>query len=179
LLSEMEQEVVSAQAGDREAFIRLLQGVESTLYSIARSMLRQDEDCADAIQETMLKAYKAIYGLKKPAYFKTWICRILINQCNEILRQRARTQTIADIHVLSSDVKEYEKIDLRDAVDQLDESLRIVVVLHYLQDIPIKDVAHILDISVNAVKNRLYRARNILLESLDQSRERKLNYGSV
>ncbi|CAH8242961.1 hypothetical protein WJ0W_000170 [Paenibacillus melissococcoides] len=62
------------QQGDCEAFIRLVTGMERTLYRLARSVLRRDEDCADVIQEAIYKAYRAIHTLREPAYFQTWLC---------------------------------------------------------------------------------------------------------
>jgi RNA polymerase sigma factor (sigma-70 family) len=63
---------------------------------MAKSMVRNDEDCADAMQETVLKAFRAISGLKEAAYFNTWLFRILINECNMILRRRDRVVVMSD-----------------------------------------------------------------------------------
>lgn len=174
--SELEQEVIRAQAGDREAFIRLLREVESSLYTLARAIVKQDEDSADAIQETMLKAFKSLHTLRSPEYFKTWIIRILVNECNRIIKMRARTVAVAEFPDLCAVTKDYENIDLREAIHRLDDTLRIVIVLHYLDDIPLKQVAEILDISEGAVKNRLHRARKILLDLLQNPVERKIGY---
>ncbi|WP_025691261.1 sigma factor [Paenibacillus zanthoxyli] len=78
----MEQEVKLAKQGDREAFIRLTRQIENGLYNTARAMVKKDEDIADALQETILKAYKSLDTLREPGFFKTWVYRILINECN-------------------------------------------------------------------------------------------------
>lgn len=80
--------IIKAKAGDPEAFIQLIQEIELPLYRTARSIVNKDEDCADALQETMLKAFKSIHTLKEPAFFKTWIFRILINECNTMVKKK-------------------------------------------------------------------------------------------
>ena len=81
--------VNQAIQGDREAFIRLIRDIENSLYNTAKSMLRKEEDVADAIQETILNAYKSVHTLREPRYFKTWLFRILINECNTMLSRRS------------------------------------------------------------------------------------------
>ena len=63
---------------------------ERHMYVTARSILPEDEDCADAIQETIVKAFSKINSLKQDAYAKTWLIRILINECYNVLRQKSR-----------------------------------------------------------------------------------------
>lgn len=170
-----------AIAGDAEAFIALVKEHEKSLHYMAKSILGKDEDVADALQETILKAFKAIPGLKEPKYFKTWIFRILINECHNLLAQRSRTDVYAEIPagaaVYASN--EYDRIDLREAVDQLEEPQRLAVILHYFEDLPLRQVALALDISESAAKMRLMRARDTLQNQLSTFREGKMNYGSI
>ena len=169
----MEQEVKRAQQGDREAFIQLFRKLEPELYRLAKSIVGRDEDCADALQETTLKAYKGIVGLRKTAYFKTWLIRILINECNQVLRMRKRTIVMAELPEQmrtgskEEDVVNSRQLDLREAVENLDESLRLVVHLFYYQDLPIKQIASVLELSEGAVKARLHRARGVLAKQMD------------
>lgn len=180
-MQDMELEVKRAQRGDREAFIRLFRRLEPELYGLAKSIVRRDEDCADVFQETTLKAYKAMSTLKKPQYFKTWVIRILINECNQLLRSRERTVAMAEVPETARPAHYYEdshKLDLREAVENLDESLRIVIHLFYYQDLPIKQISGVLEISEGAVRARLHRARGILSDQVKQTREGKLAYES-
>lgn len=178
-MQNMESEVKRAQQGDREAFIRLFRQLEPELYGLAKSIVRRDEDCADVFQETTLKAYKALSTLQKPKYFKTWVIRILINECNQLLRSRERFVAMAEVPETARSMDDYEashKLDLHEAIDYLDESLRIVIHLFYFQDLPIRQISSILDISEGAVKARLHRARRILADRVKQSREGSLAY---
>lgn len=158
--------VQQARDGDKDAFIQLCRQIEPEMYGMARSILGRDEDCADAMQEATLKAYRSIHGLRQPEFFKTWMLRILINECHKLQRKRTNQveagDTLSALECHSSGA-EYEKIELREAVERLDTSLQTVISLHYFQDMSIKQIANLLNISETAVKSRLYRARKNLL----------------
>ncbi len=66
-----ENEVRMAQKGSKDAFMRLIKNSELSMYRVAKSFLKSDPDCADAIQEAILKAYRTIASLREPGYFKT------------------------------------------------------------------------------------------------------------
>jgi RNA polymerase sigma-70 factor (ECF subfamily) len=67
----LEDDVILAREGDREAFIRLIKLLETNLYRVARAIVKRDVDCANAIQETILKAYQFVSAVREPAYFKS------------------------------------------------------------------------------------------------------------
>lgn len=171
-----EDQIRRAQAGDSEAFIQLVKGLERQMYSMAKSIVRNDEDCADIMQETVMKAYKALSGLKEPAFFNTWLFRILINECNMILRRRDRVIVMPEPpeHLLISSSFGGD-MDLRNAVNRLEEISRTIVILHYYQGLTLQEIAGLLELSESAVKTRLHRARKTLYESLAEPAERKMN----
>ncbi|NRR04755.1 sigma-70 family RNA polymerase sigma factor [Brevibacillus sp. RS1.1] len=173
------EQVLLAKRGDREAFIAVVKQVESSLYHTAKSILKKEEDIADALQETILKAFKSLHSLREPQFFKTWIFRILINECNKIVANRSRNVLMDEFPIQLSLSPKDELIDLRDAVERLDEQQRLVIVLHYFEDMPLRQVAEILEISETAAKMRLSRARNNLMEKLHTFREGKIHYGSI
>lgn len=172
----------AAKQGDRDAFISIVKDIESSLFNMAKSILHHDEDVADVLQETILKAYKSIHTLREPKFFKTWAVRILINECNRLLANRSKVLPFAEVPISSPSASvsdEYDNVDLREAVDRLDEQQRIVVILYYYGDMSLRDVADSLEISESAVKMRLSRARNTLLKNINAFRERKMNYESI
>lgn len=179
--------VNQARDGDKDSFIRLFESIELDMYKMARSILLRDQDCQDVMQETTLKAYQSIASLQKPEFFKTWVFRILINECNALLRkQQRRNETITDdpessIVEYAALPQEYEHIELYEAIGELEASLRMVVSLYYFQDMPVKEIASILNLSETAVKSRLYRARHQLVQALyiTPNKERKMNYGTI
>ncbi|OMD38192.1 RNA polymerase [Paenibacillus odorifer] len=175
---ENELDIKKAQKGDHGAFTRLFRQLEPQLYRLAKTILLKDEDCADALQETTLKVYKGLANLKQPKFFKTWVIRILINECNQLLRMRERTIAVAEIPEEPVDsyvhFEDSGNVDLQSFINQLDESLRLVIVLFYYDDLSIKQIADVLDISEGAVRARLHRARRLLSKQIHPVREEGL-----
>lgn len=79
-----------AKNGDSQAFSRMISSVKIKLYKTGMSILKNDDDACDAIQETLISAYKNLAALNNPEYFNTWIIRILINKCYDIIRKIKR-----------------------------------------------------------------------------------------
>ena len=144
---------------------------ERHMYVTARSILPEDEDCADAIQETIVKAFSKINSLKQDAYAKTWLIRILINECYNVLRQKSR-QIPMDVEgemAAKAAVEPKDYSDLYRAVSQLQEDLRMPVVLYYGEDFSVREIAQVLVISEGAVQKRLARARQKLKRLLEDA----------
>ena len=83
----MEELIQKAQKGDREAFTQIILSIRNDLYKIAKTRISNEEDINDAIQETMLEAYKSIKKLKDIKKLKSWVIKILINNCNKIYKK--------------------------------------------------------------------------------------------
>lgn len=108
--------------------------------------------------------------MKKDEYFKTWLIRILINECNEILRKNKKVVSL-DEGINNIDEKcndSYQNIDLTKAITSLSEDLRVTITLYYFDDISVKNISEILGISEGTVKSRLNRARAKLKEILGE-----------
>nr|WP_272898813.1 sigma-70 family RNA polymerase sigma factor [Paenibacillus sp. MMS18-CY102] len=152
--------VQEAKAGSREAFLSLIRMNESFLYSIAQGILSSKPDTFDAIQETILKAYKEIVKLREPAYFRTWLVRILINECRRVARHNRKVIPVEQLYEQRAPSYALESdLELMDLLDGLDMEHKEIVVLYYLEDLPIKEIAAIVELSENGVKSRLHRAR--------------------
>ena len=80
----------------KDAFIREVRNAETMLYHISKSILKNDADCGDAVQETLLKVYEKLPMLKEEKFFRTWITRILINECKGILRKQKKVVPYED-----------------------------------------------------------------------------------
>lgn len=151
---------------DKDEFLRLAIDSEPTLFHVSFSILHNEQDCADAAQEAMLKAYENRHKLREIKYFKTWIVRIVINECYSILRKKKHFQAYDDAvqqdnAYLSNYVKE-EYIDLYRAISRLNEKVKICVILFYLEDYSVTEIAGVLKIPAGTVKSRLNRARREL-----------------
>ena len=148
--------------GDKEAYLRLINQHKLSLYKVAKSILNNESDIEDAFQETIVKAYCSIKKLNDSNYFKTWIIRIMINECNTIIRKNKKfllTPTEENTPYTDMDL---DRVELMDLINTLDKDLRIVIVLYYVEDISCKDISKILKISESAVRTRLFRAREKL-----------------
>ena len=121
-------------------------------------MLSSDADCADAIQEAIVKAFTNLHTLRQDSYAKTWLIRILINECYAFMRREKRVVSLEEYQYQET-VEQKDYSDLYEAVRQLPEKIRICVTLYYLKGYSVKETAKILGISESAVKNRLARAR--------------------
>ncbi|NFG62487.1 sigma-70 family RNA polymerase sigma factor [Clostridium sp. CMCC3677] len=155
-----------ASKGDKEAFIELITENKLSLYRVAKGILKNEERVEDAIQNTILKAYENIVKIKKHEYFKTWIIRILINECKAIIKKEKRVIYLDETIIEGNYEDKYQNIDLETALNNIDEDLRELVVLYYFDDIPQKEIAKILNINETTVRTRLLRARKKLYELL-------------
>ncbi len=127
--TEVEQLAALAKNGDTEAFLSLVEAWKGSMYRTARTILGSDADCADALQETILKAYGAVGKLKNPAFFKTWLYRILINECNTIRRKQARISLPGVMPEPALEDNDYRMVELKEALNRLKEPLRLAVAL--------------------------------------------------
>lgn len=162
----LELDVKLAKKGDKEAFGRLIEYNKVSMYRVALSMVKKKEDIEDAIQNSITKAYQEIIYLRKDEYFKTWLIRILINECKAILKSNSRIAHIEELKCEIETVQDFSNIEVTYAINSLEDELRIVTTLFYFEDIPQKAIARILDIPEGTVKSRLSRARSRLYDLL-------------
>ena len=167
----METYIKRAKKGDIEAFINLMDINKTYMYKVAKSILNNNEDIADAIQETILSCYKNIEKLKEIKYFKTWMTRILINKCNALLKKNKKIMNL-DMEITEDlKIEESYKLDLKESINNLDSDLKIIVILYYYEDMSIKDISESLNIPQGTIKSRLSRARKRLKEILSINEE--------
>lgn len=159
--------VISAQQGNKEAFTKLIKNMESSLYKVSKAILLSHSECLDAVQETILIAYTTIHQLREPKFFKTWITRILINECNKIRKNQTKIVMLDGLSEPSINEQRDSIIDLQTAINGLDSELRTVITLYYYEDLSIKEIGSILDIAGGTVKSRLNRARTKLFNLLN------------
>lgn len=154
--------IKKAIRGDSEAFIELVKRNEISLYKAAKAILNNEDDIGDAIQETILAAYKNISGLKNTKYFKTWITRILINKCNDIIRKNSKLVFIDEYKDGSYSEEIEENMDFNNAFNKLGEEYKVVLNLYYVSGFNSREIAEILEINENTVKTRISRAKKKL-----------------
>ena len=150
----------------KEQLGELIIASEETLYRVAKSLLYNDADCADAIQEAIVKAFSKLHTLKEDTYEKTWLVKIVMNECYAIMRKEKRIISLDDYQMEDQASEQDDYSELYEAIFKLPEPVKLCVTLYYLEGYSVKEVAQILDVTESAVKNRLLKARAVLKESL-------------
>lgn len=145
---------------DKEKFTKEVLAAETTMYHVAKSILVYDADCEDAVQEAVLKAFSKLNTLREERYFKTWLIRILINECYRYKRGSKRLVPFDDAINEAAEEKDYS--DLYRAVLKLKEPIRIVITLHYIEGYSVEEIGKILKIPSGTVKSRLHNGRKLL-----------------
>lgn len=160
-----------AKTGNQEAFSKLIEEMKFKLYKTGISILKNDDDTCDAIQETLINAYKSISTLKNNEYFSTWIIRILINKCYDIIRKNKKIVYLDEKMKLEQDMY-YEiysqESELEVVLNKIDKDLRMVTVLYYYDDLSVIQISEMLNIPDGTVKSRLSRARSKIYEILKE-----------
>lgn len=153
----------------KEQLGRLIIASEDTLYHVAKTLLYSDADCADAIQEAVVKAFTGLHTLRQDSYAKTWLIRILINECYAIMRREKRIVSLESYQREEEAQEAADYSGLYDALRRLPEEMRMCVTLYYLEGYSVRETAALLEITESAVKNRLARARAKLRTELEEA----------
>ncbi|MGH9442043.1 MAG: RNA polymerase sigma factor [Thermoanaerobaculia bacterium] len=180
--------VAGLLARDERVFERLVREQGPRLLAVCRRFLRNEEDARDAVQEAFLSAFRSIGGFEQGSRVGTWLHRIAVNCCLMRLRTRRRKpedpiedflpkfaenghQVPPSLAWEGSAEELLERAQtakiVRDAIDRLPESHRSVLLLRDIEELSTLEAARLLDISENAVKIRLHRARQALRGLLD------------
>ena len=162
----MEELVKKAKIGDKDAFSTLILLLEKNLYKVAKMRLKDDEDVYDAVQETILVAFKSIKKLRQVQYFKTWIMRILINQSNYIYRQKNKNKIISFEETeknITTETSYTESIDTVLDFDFICKNLkyedRTIILLYYMERFTDKEIGQILNLKESTVTTKRNRAK--------------------
>lgn len=151
---------------NKQEFTQQVMEAENSLYRVARTLSSNESDCEDAVQQAILTAYDKLDNLRNEKFFKTWLTRILINECYKIIRKSGFFISFEDY---TADIPSDGKIDneLRDAVFRLPIKLRSVIVLYYIEGYSVEETAYMLKVPQGTVKSRLHKARKLLKTMLD------------
>ena len=172
-MGEVEQLVRRSKKRNPDAFTELMQLHEKDMYRTASAILPQDADIADAIQETILTVWEKIDTLQKNRYFKTWMIRILINKCKDILRSGRRMICVEEMpEQAAKDTVEAEaNLEWKEALWGLDEKYRLIVVLFYAEGLRTAEIGKLLQLPDSTVRTRLARGREQLARYYAETEE--------
>ncbi|HET6386956.1 MAG TPA: sigma-70 family RNA polymerase sigma factor [Armatimonadota bacterium] len=167
--------VRECQRGDRRAFSELFERHRDRVYRLAWRLTSSPDDADDAAQEVFIRVFEAIGSYQAHSAFSTWIYRLTINVCINLRRSAHPCESLpeADDALISDEpgpAELYESSELREAVKtaaaDLPDSLRIAFTLVSLESLTYEEAAETLEISVDAVRMRVCRARRALRERL-------------
>ena len=161
----MEELIKKIQTGDELAFKKLTQNVENDLYRVAKTRLIDDDDIKDAIQNTMLITYKNSKKIKNYEAFKTWMFRVLINECNKIYNKNKKNKVICEKILKGSVYEQYRepieevhnKMNFDILISKLSYEERIALTLYYNSGLSYSQISKILKANENTIKSRITR----------------------
>jgi RNA polymerase sigma-70 factor (ECF subfamily) len=166
------QLVISAQKGNDQAFFELIQENKGKLYRIAFSFFKNEEMALEAIQEVTCRAYLKLNRLREPAYFETWLVRIMMNYCiSEQKRQkRVLPQRLDDEAAPGADSDTLLEIEA--AVARLEWKYQKIIMLKYFHDFTVNEIARVLGCPDGTVKTWLHKALQLLRQDLGKGGEK-------
>lgn len=171
-----------AAAGDVDAFDEVLRPRLARLYRMAVAITRSEPDARDAVQEASISAWRELPRLRSPERFDSWLDQILVNACRSLLR-RTRRVRVREIGLVS-DETDVDRLDIgavsnpdatevdliRRAFERLAPDVRSLLVLHYVEERPLAEIARVMGSPVGTIKWRLSKARQTLDRALEVER---------
>lgn len=175
--------------GDQQAFARLLERYKDAIYNLCYRMLGSPQEAEDASQETFLRLYASLGNYDSKRKFSTWALRIATNYCIDRLRRRHQGSVSLDTMpqdqeensepliatLVSGELLPEEQLLRGEQSDEIERALqklsplyRTVLVLRYVEELSLDEIAEVLDIPVATVKTRLHRGREALRKALQQ-----------
>ncbi|ASA24716.1 sigma-70 family RNA polymerase sigma factor [Paenibacillus donghaensis] len=163
--------VPRAIQGDAEAFQELMHEEKEKLYKLAYVYMRNEADALEVFQETVYKAFLSISTLRKEQYFSTWVTRILIYTAIAQLKKKQKIipfspELLMEYETSPAAGGHEEQLDLLEAMDQLEEKYKTVLLLRYYKDYSVKQIAGMLDCPEGTVKTHIHRGLTELKKRL-------------
>jgi RNA polymerase sigma-70 factor (ECF subfamily) len=177
-----------AQGADKEAFEELVRRHQHRVFAVAGGILRRREDVEDIAQQVFVKAYFSLKRFDQRAAFSTWLYKITVNECWDLLRKKKVRPLLYESDLSEEQAQQFgaaerlesgaqdisDKLEAQQQVERLleglDERDRMMLVLKEVEGFAIEEIAEILDLNANTVKVRLFRARRRIVS---QVRKRK------
>ena len=176
-----------AQAGDKDAFEALVRRHQHRVFAVAGGILRRREDVEDVAQQVFVKAYFSLKRFDQRAAFSTWLYKITVNECWDLLRKKKVRPLLYESDLSEDQAQQFgavekpdsgqpdisEKLEAQEEVelllDGLDERDRMMLILKEVEGFAIEEIAEILDLNANTVKVRLFRARRRIVSQARKS----------
>jgi RNA polymerase sigma-70 factor, ECF subfamily len=183
-VSDDRELVRRAQAGDKEVFEELVRRHQRRVFSVAAGILRRREDVEDIAQQVFVKAYFSLKRFDQRAAFSTWLYKITVNECWDLLRKKKVRPLLYESDLSEEQAQQFgaterldsgaqdvsDKLEAQQQVENLllglDERDRMMLILKEVEGFAIEEIAEILDLNANTVKVRLFRARRRIVNQV-------------
>ena len=176
--------VARSRGGDVDSFNQLILRWERPIYALAYRVIGREEDARDVVQETFLRAFRALPGFKGQAKFSSWIYRIALNLCRDWIRRQKRTPVVQ----LPEDAEAVERLAYREPVDSVEdlvarkelsavvadamallpEEQRTAIILKEYHGMTFQEIAELQGVPLSTVKTRLYQGLTVLRRNLEK-----------
>ena len=134
------------------------------LFRLCLITLGNESDAEDAIQETLIKYLQKVPEFKSPEHEKAWFIKVAMNKCRDILRYKSR-HPVVDVEEIIAYTNDATDSGVIDALMTLPEKFRVVLILYYVEEYSIENIAHVIGKTTSAVKMRLQKGRRLLRET--------------
>ncbi len=183
---EEKQLVRRAQGGDKAAYEELLRTHQQRVFAVVGGILRRREDVEDVAQQVFIKAYFSLRQFDLRSAFGTWLYKITVNECWDYLRKKRVRRLVYEADLSEEQIRQLENVpdqasgaprshqdagrrtEQRDLLErllgELDEKDRLMLVMKEVEGFSVEEIGKVLDLNVNTVKVRLFRARGRLVE---------------
>jgi RNA polymerase sigma-70 factor, ECF subfamily len=173
-----------AQGDDQEAFEELLRRHQHRVFAVAGGILRRREDVEDIAQQVFVKAYFSLKRFDQRAAFSTWLYKITVNECWDLLRKKKVRPLVYESDLSEEQAKQViaaegknsagpdisDRLEARERVERLMEGLderdRLMLILKEVEGFAVEEIAEVLDLNANTVKVRLFRARRRIVNKV-------------
>jgi RNA polymerase sigma-70 factor (ECF subfamily) len=173
-----------AQGEDQEAFEELVRRHQHRVFAVAGGILRRREDVEDIAQQVFVKAYFSLKRFDQRAAFSTWLYKITVNECWDLLRKKKVRPLVYESDLSEEQAKQViaaegknsggpdisDRLEARERVERLleglDERDRLMLILKEVEGFAVEEIAKVLDLNANTVKVRLFRARRRIVNKV-------------
>lgn len=162
--------VKRAKKGDSEAFQTLIHEEKEKMYRMAYMYMRNEDDALEVFQESLCKALTSIHTLRNNDYFSTWVMKILINSAIAALKKKQKLVSLSNEALeyigTTEHLQNEEQLDLLQAMDEIEEKYKTVLLLRFYEDYTVKQIAAFLNCPEGTVKTNIRRGLEVLRSKL-------------
>ena len=177
--------------GDAKAYAQLVDRYKDLVYTLALRMLKHREEAEEVAQDTFIKVFKSLHKFKGDSKFSTWIYRVAYNTCLDNIKKNKKHLSNVAIdeytfnkldtidNALDNIIKEEKSVLIKNCINKLPEDSSALLTLFYYEELSLDEISKIINVEVNTVKVKLFRARKKLAVILEQylQPQKRLDYG--